>query len=282
MLIFKYLKNLKNFSIIILPDDTSHETKSHKFNSYKILIFLIAFSIFMSIVSYYFFNLTGIGHKVLPGNFHIRTEEQQKVETLNEKIIFLATEIQKLKSTNQRLKYALVLGDTVLADSLGVDLDSVEQYYEYPAEGNILSVILKFFKSEHSKTISQTFFILPVNGYISREYEPEKGHMGLDIVVKENTPVYAAASGYVVFSGYTVDEGYVIILNHSDGYMTIYKHCALLLKNERDAVEQGELIAQSGNSGLHTSGPHLHFEIWKDGSVIDPESVLINNNQGGF
>ncbi len=282
MKIFKYLKNLKNFSIIILPDDTSHEAKSHKFNSIKILIFLIAFSIFMSIASYYFFNLTGIGHTVLPGNFHVRTEEQQKLETLNEKIIFLATEIQKLKSTNQRLKYALVLGDTVLADSLGVDLDSVEQYYEYPAEGNILSIILNFFKSEKIITNSQTFFILPVNGYISREYEPEKGHMGLDIVVKENTPVYAAASGYVVFAGYTVDEGYVIILNHSDGYITIYKHCALILKKERDAVQQGELIAQSGNSGLHTSGPHLHFEIWKDGSVIDPESVLIINNQGGF
>ncbi len=282
MLIFKYLKNLKNFSVIILPDDTSHEARSHKFNSVKILLFLVAFSIFMSVASYYFFSLTGIGSTVLPGNFQIRTDEQKKIETLNGKIIFLANEIQKLKSTNQRLKYALVLGDTVLADSLGVELDSVEQYYDYPAEGNILSAVLKIFSLENRKVKSQKFFILPVNGYISREYEPEKGHMGLDIAVKENTPVYASASGYVVFAGYTVDEGYVLILNHSDGYMTIYKHCALLLKNERDSVEQGELIAQSGNSGLHSSGPHLHFEIWKDGSVINPELVLIRNNQGGF
>ena len=213
MSVFQYLKNLKNFSVIILPDDTSHEAKSHKFNSVKIILFLIAFSIFMSIASYYFLNFTGIGHTVLPGNFHIRTEEQQKVETLNEKIIFLANEIQKLKSTNQRLKYALVLGDTVLADSLGVELDSVEQYYDYPAEGNILLAILKIFNSDNGNTNSQKFFILPVNGYISRDYEPEKGHMGLDIAVKENTPVYASASGYVVFAGYTVDEGYIMILN---------------------------------------------------------------------
>jgi murein DD-endopeptidase MepM/ murein hydrolase activator NlpD len=282
MPIFKYLKNLKNFSVIILPDDTSHEARSHKFNSLKISLFLIAFSIFMSIASYYFFNLTGIGHAVLPGNFQIRTEDRQKVESLNEKIIFLASEIQKLKSTNQRLKYALVLGDTVLADSLGIELDSVEQFYDYPAEGNILSVILKIFSQENSNTNSQTFFILPVNGYISRDYEPEKGHMGLDFAVKENTPVYAAGSGYVLFAGYTVEEGYVLILNHSDGYISVYKHCALLLKNERETVEQGELIAQSGNSGLHSSGPHLHFEIWKDGNVINPELVLIRNNQGGF
>jgi murein DD-endopeptidase MepM/ murein hydrolase activator NlpD len=277
MPILKYLKNLKNFSIIILPDDTSHEARSHKFNSIKILIFLIAFSIFMSIASYYFFNLTGIGHKVLPGNFHVRTEEQQKVETLNEKIIFLATEIQKLKSTNQRLKYALVLGDTVLADSLGVDLDSVEQYYEYPAEGNILSIVLKFFSSENESTNPQTFFILPANGYISREFDLEKGHTGLDISVKNGSPVYAAASGFVVFAGYTIEDGNVMIINHSDGYISIYKHCSLLLKKEREAVEQGELIAKSGNSGLHSSGPHLHFEIWKDGNVINPQSVLIKN-----
>ncbi|MBT8379241.1 MAG: M23 family metallopeptidase [Ignavibacteria bacterium] len=282
MPLIKYLKNLKNFSVIILPDDTSHETKTHKFNSFKIALFLFLFSIFMSIASYYFLNLTGIGPAVLPGNFQIRTEEQKKAEKLKERIIYLANEIQKLKSTNQKLKYALILGDSLLADSLGVEPDSVEHFYDYPAEGNILSVFVKLFISENNGTNTQTFFIFPVNGYISRHFEPEKGHMGLDFAVKENTPLYAAASGYVIFAGYTIEEGHVIILSHSDGYTTIYKHCSLLLKDERDTVEQGELIAQSGNSGLHTTGPHLHFEIWKDGSVIDPETVLITNNQGGF
>ena len=282
MSIFRYLKNLKNFSIIILPDDTSHEARSRKFNSVKVVLFFIVFSIFMSIASYYFLSITGIGQDFLPGNFQVSTEEQQKVEDLHKKIIFLATEIQKLKTTNERLKYALVLGDTVLADSLGVELDSVEQFYDYPTEGNILSVIRKIFSSEKSNANSQTFFIFPVNGYISRGFEPEKGHMGLDIAVKENTPVYAAASGYVVFAGYTVEEGYVMILDHSDGYISVYKHCASLLKNDRETVEQGELIAESGKSGIHSTGPHLHFEIWKDGSVINPETVLIRNNQGGF
>ena len=282
MSIFRYLKNLKNFSIIILPDDTSHEARSRKFNSVKVVLFFIVFSIFMSIASYYFLSITGIGQAFLPGNFQVSTEEQQKVEDLHKKIIFLATEIQKLKTTNERLKYALVLGDTVLADSLGVELDSVEQFYDYPTEGNILSVILKIFNSEKNKANSQTFFIFPVNGYISRGFQPEKGHMGLDIAVKENTPVFAAASGYVVFAGYTVEEGYVMILDHSDGYISVYKHCALLLKNDRETVEQGELIAESGKSGINSTGPHLHFEIWKDGSVINPETVLIRNNQGGF
>jgi len=66
-------------------------------------------------------------------------------------------------------------------------------------------------------------------------------------------------------------------LNHSDGYLSIYKHCSVILKKEREFVKQGELIAQSGNSGLATTGPHLHLEIWHNGKPVNPETLLIIN-----
>jgi len=278
MKIFKYFRKLNNFSIIILPGDSSHTTRSWKLNSVKILIFLVVFSIFMAILSYYFFSLTGIGNKILPGNFSLKTPETEKVELLNQKIFFLANEIQKLKASNQKLKFALALGDSGLADSLGVSMDSVEQYYKYPAEGNILTAFLRLINYEEQQPDERVFFILPVNGYISRHYDPEKGHNGLDIAVKEGSPVYAAASGFVVYTGYTIEDGNVMIINHSDGYLSIYKHCSVLVKKEMDKVEQGELVAQSGNSGLHSTGPHLHFEIWKNGILINPQTVIISNN----
>jgi lipoprotein NlpD len=80
----------------------------------------------------------------------------------------------------------------------------------------------------------------------------------------------------VVFSDYTFTDGYKIIINHSNDYISIYKHCSSLLKNERDFVLQGELIALSGNSGEISSGPHLHFEVWKNGKPVDPKNVIIN------
>jgi murein DD-endopeptidase MepM/ murein hydrolase activator NlpD len=95
--------------------------------------------------------------------------------------------------------------------------------------------------------------------------------------VKNGTPVFASAGGFVVFSGYTNNFGHIIILSHSDGYLSIYKHCSVILKKEREFVKQGDLIAQSGNSGLATTGPHLHFEIWHNGMPIDPETILIKN-----
>jgi murein DD-endopeptidase MepM/ murein hydrolase activator NlpD len=278
MSFLKYLKNLKGFSLVIVPDDTSHEAKMRKFTPLKIISFLILYSLILSLLGYYFFNITGIGNVILPGKFTTHGPDIQKIEELNDKMIFLARELQLLRSTNQRLKYALVLGDSSLADSLRINEDTVKSYYKIPGEGNLLSIVYKLI-SEIYNSQQSIFFIQPADGYLSRKFEPEKGHAGIDIVMQEGSPVYAAAGGYILFSGYTTDNGYVLIINHADNYISSYKHCSVLLKKERDTVEQGELIALSGNSGVHSTGPHLHFEIWQNGRAINPETVLIKKNK---
>jgi murein DD-endopeptidase MepM/ murein hydrolase activator NlpD len=277
MPIFKYFKNLKSFSIIIVPDDTSHEAKSKKFTVTWIFIFAVIYSILIAVLGYYFFNITGIGNAVLPGNYVQSDESTEKMEQLNDKVIFLAKELQLLKSANQRLKYAMALGDSTLIDSLKVNPDTLQKFYKTPKEGNIFGSFVSFIQKLINQQDKTIFFILPVNGYISREFDPDRGHYGIDMVVKDGTPVYASAGGFVVFSGYTNNYGNIIILNHSDGYLSLYKHCSVILKKEREFVKQGELIAQSGNSGLATTGPHLHFEIWHNGKPVDPETLLIIN-----
>ena len=277
MQIFKYFKNLKSFSVIIVPDDTSHEARSKKFTLIRIFFFAFIYSILIAVFGYYFFALSGIASYVLPGNFIQSTENAEKMEQLNSKIIFLAKELQHLKSANQKLKYALALGDSALIDSFKINPDSLQKLYKTPKEGNIFGVLLDYFKKVFSLQDNPIFFILPVNGYISRSFDPERGHYGMDLVVKDGTPVFATVGGFVVFSGYTNNYGHIIILSHSDGYLSIYKHCSVILKKEREFVKQGDLIAQSGNSGLATTGPHLHFEIWHNGKPINPETVLIKN-----
>ncbi|MEP0823554.1 MAG: M23 family metallopeptidase, partial [Ignavibacterium sp.] len=111
---------------------------------------------------------------------------------------------------------------------------------------------------------------------ITRGFEPGQRHFGLDIAGTLGTPVNAAADGYVVFAGWTVDEGYVMILSHTDGFLTFYKHNQTLLKGANVFVKRGEPIALLGNSGRMSSGPHLHFEIWKDGTPVDPSLYLLN------
>ena len=278
MQISNYLKNLKkSFSIIIVPDDTSRESRSKKFTLTRLLIFAAIYSILIAVLGYYIFNSTGIGKSVLPGNFDQTEKTIEEMKELNEKVIFLAKELQLLKSDNQKLKYAMALGDSSLIDTFKVNADTLRKLYKTPKEGNIFGAFINLLQNLFNRQENTIFFILPVNGYISRGFDPDRGHYGIDIVVKDGTPVYASAGGFVVFSGYTNNYGHIIILSHSDGYLSIYKHCSVILKKEREFVKQGELIAQSGNSGLATTGPHLHFEIWHNGKPVDSETLLIIN-----
>jgi murein DD-endopeptidase MepM/ murein hydrolase activator NlpD len=118
--------------------------------------------------------------------------------------------------------------------------------------------------------------ILPTEGYLTRGFDPEHNHYGLDIAGKTGTLINAAADGNIVFSGWTYNDGYVVIISHAGGFMSFYKHNQSLLKSEGAFVRRGEPVATLGNSGMTSHGPHVHFEIWKDGVPVDPSIYMIN------
>jgi murein DD-endopeptidase MepM/ murein hydrolase activator NlpD len=114
----------------------------------------------------------------------------------------------------------------------------------------------------------------PVNGTISERYDSEKRHFAVDVVAPKDTPVKAVANGMVIFSEWTADTGYVIILEHKDGLLSVYKHNGSLSKVQGDIVRAGEVIASVGNTGEFTTGPHLHFEIWDNGTPVNPMNFI--------
>ncbi len=97
-------------------------------------------------------------------------------------------------------------------------------------------------------------------------------HYGADIAVPEGTPVAAALGGTVVFSGWQESYGNYILLDHQNGFRTLYAHCRALLAKEGERVRAGERIAFSGQTG-ETTGPHLHFEVLLDGRHLDPAQL---------
>jgi murein DD-endopeptidase MepM/ murein hydrolase activator NlpD len=121
--------------------------------------------------------------------------------------------------------------------------------------------------------------LAPMAGFVSQGYNPDAGHYGIDFPGKRGTPVYAAAQGIVVFSSWTYEDGNMIIVAHGGGYLTVYKHNQTLLKNIHGVVQRGEPIALLGTSGQTSKGPHLHFEVWKDGSPQDPEAYLLRSSR---
>ncbi len=123
---------------------------------------------------------------------------------------------------------------------------------------------------------SKVNFVLfpPVNGTISEGYNVKGKHFAVDIVVAKDTPVKATADGTVILSEWTTQTGYVIILDHGNGLISVYKHNASLTKEQGELVKSGEVIAISGNTGELTTGPHLHFELWSNGYPIDSTTFI--------
>ncbi len=275
----KSLKKIKGLSIVIIPSGAGIETRSRHFSAGKIYTFFIVYSVLMLIVGFLLFNATPLKRIIFPHDSGLSQSDKVIIDELNKRLVFLTKELENLKTTNQQLKDAILLGDSTIFDSVsGKSLNSTPVKTK-PFGGNILAVVRYLMEGPASvgKVKKEpVYFSMPLTGFISRGFNPDNGHMGVDIVAKVGSPVYAAASGYVVFADFTTRDGYMIIIAHSDGYITVYKHCSSLLKKARDSVVEGEVIALSGNSGEITTGPHLHFEVWKDGKPIDPKTVLIN------
>jgi murein DD-endopeptidase MepM/ murein hydrolase activator NlpD len=99
-------------------------------------------------------------------------------------------------------------------------------------------------------------------------------HQGIDFAVEAGTPVVATADGEVVQSGAAGDFGNLVQVDHGNGFATFYGHNAQLAVSVGQTVLKGQVIAYTGNTGRST-GPHLHYEIRKDGAAVDPWRYLV-------
>lgn len=97
-----------------------------------------------------------------------------------------------------------------------------------------------------------------------------KTHTGIDIGAAQGTSIYAAAAGTVLVSGWNSGGyGYYVVIDHGGGITTLYAHCSSLLVSSGQTVTKGQVIAKVGSTGMST-GPHLHFEVLKNGSHTNP------------
>ncbi|VAW17615.1 Lipoprotein NlpD precursor [hydrothermal vent metagenome] len=152
-------------------------------------------------------------------------------------------------------------------DPSTVDLTPIKQDLQLRAE-----VALEDKYNLFERNIKKTDLVLfpPVSGTVSQKYNAKKKHFAVDVVAPRQTPVKAVADGTVIFAEWTSDTGHVIILEHKNGLLSVYKHNGSLNKNQGDIVRAGEVIASVGNTGELTTGPHLHFELWDKGTSMNP------------
>lgn len=131
-------------------------------------------------------------------------------------------------------------------------------------------------------TLATTPSIWPAKGAVTSGFgwrtSPFGGgtelHQGVDIASDTGTPVVATADGEIVQSGPVGDYGNLVQINHGDGLATLYGHNAQLLVSVGQTVLKGQVIAYAGSTGRST-GPHVHYEVRKNGAAIDPWRYLV-------
>lgn len=119
---------------------------------------------------------------------------------------------------------------------------------------------------------------LPIKGFVNAGFQVREGlfskdHLGIDLSSIEDRIVKAAGRGYVIFSDWTYRFGNTIIIDHGNGYLTVYGHNEQNLVTQRQVVDRAEPIAVMGNTGM-SEGAHLHFEIWYEGVPLDPATFI--------
>lgn len=129
-------------------------------------------------------------------------------------------------------------------------------------------------KRSFASGIGSVAFFSPLKGTITTKFSPAQKHFGVDVVAGPNEVIKSCLDGTVVMANFTSETGYVIGVQHSNNVFTLYKHNSALLKTTGDYVKAGEVIAIIGNTGEFSTGPHLHFELWYNGSPVNPLEYL--------
>jgi murein DD-endopeptidase MepM/ murein hydrolase activator NlpD len=105
-------------------------------------------------------------------------------------------------------------------------------------------------------------------------YGVRKMHTGMDITMPNGTPLHATADGVVSFSDRSGGNGNIVVIEHGHGLSTVYAHNTRNSVKAGQTVKRGDVIAYSGSTGIST-GPHVHYEVWRNGQSVNPEPFLL-------
>ena len=276
----KKKKSQQKYKIIVSNEETFEEIISLKTNNFQLFLLAFLYTILVIILSTTIIFFTQV-REYVPGypstdllvsaaKITVKADSLEKEIALNDQFFSAIESVLRGDSndTAQRLQQ-----DTLIKN----DLKDAQIVATIPQDSILRAYVEnqdKFNLTRNQLLIDSKRYYSPVKGVVTDGFDIEKNHFAVDVSVDIGTPVKAILAGTVLFSEWSVDTGYVILLDHGENLISVYKHNSKTLKSQNETVQAGEVIAFSGEEGALSSGPHLHFEIWKNGLPIDPETIL--------
>ena len=273
-------KLTRSYKVVVSSEDTFEERLSFSTNKFNVFLVLSLYSIILIAFTISVVFFTQI-REMVPGysSSDLLTQAiylTKKTDSLENELELNNTFYKSIENVLSGKTEKIIYKDTL---ALSNEKDNIDfQAVLTNAEDSILRKYVeeedKFNLTKNELVIENKMFVSPVKGQITQKFDPLNNHFALDILVDTGTPVKSILEGKVIFSEWSVDTGHVLIIDHGDDIISVYKHNSKVLKTQNNFVKAGEVIAYSGNQGTLSTGPHLHFELWKNGTPINPEPLF--------
>ena len=275
---FKRIFN--DYRVVVSSEDTFEKKLSFKANKINAFIIVLLYSIILIAftISIIFFTqlremVPGYSSSDLLNRAIYLTKKTDSLEqqiALNNKFFksiedVLSGNVDEFTSRDELSIDGNLINSDIVIISPNLQDSILRQYVENEDKFNL---------TNNELVIENKMFFSPIKGEITQSFNLNENHFAIDIAADIGTPVKSVLDGKIIFSEWSLETGYVVVIDHGENIISVYKHNSKTLKEQNDFVQAGEVIAYSGNQGNLSSGPHLHFELWKNGTPIDPEPLL--------
>ena len=276
-----FLKRILNdYKVVVSSEDTFEEKLSFKANKINVFIIMLVYSIILIsfTISIVFFTQL---REMVPG--YSSSDLLNRAIYLTKKTDSLEQQIALNNKFYKSIEDVLSgnIDEFISRDELSIDTNLINPGVVTISPNSQDSILRKYVENEekfnltnNELIIENKMFFSPIKGEITQNFNYNENHFAIDIAADIGTPVKSVLDGKIIFSEWSLETGYVVVIDHGENIISVYKHNSKTLKEQNDFVQAGEVIAYSGNQGNLSSGPHLHFELWKNGTPIDPEPLL--------
>lgn len=260
-------------TVVVLDENDPNLASTFKLKSsdaIKLISVIVILAIFLTVTVFFLTPLSSIYQQRIDDNF------RDEVIGINERVIALQDSLAVRELQLEDLKnFVRSVPDTTFAVSEGV-LSNISgmQNNLYLVSENVYAFnmltrheSMNHLSAERSSDFPSSY---PVEGTITQYYSAERGHYGIDIAAVSDRDFISVADGIVIEATWTINYGFVMVIQHKEGFITIYKHASKLYKDEGDYILKGDLLGTVGNRGVLSTGSHLHLELWKNGVPQDP------------
>ena len=276
-----FLKRIFNdYNVVVSSEDTFEEKLSFKANKINVFIIMLLYSIILIAFTISIVFFTQI-REMVPG--YSSSDLLNRAIYLTKKTDSLEQQIALNNKFYKSIEDVLSgnINEFIARDELSIDSNLINPGVVTISPNSQDSILRKYVENEdkfnltnNELIIENKMFFSPIKGEITQNFNYNENHFAIDIAADIGTPVKSVLDGKIIFSEWSLETGYVVVIDHGENIISVYKHNSKTLKEQNDFVQAGEVIAYSGNQGNLSSGPHLHFELWKNGTPIDPEPLL--------